>query len=953
MEILAAVALAGNVLQFTESGVKLLFKVREILDKGALKDDLEAAASAGLFVEVSDAALDQCHGFNLKVANDARFVESADELAQSNELLEKVTNDCQDVANRLINKFDSIKVPIGSGGKTPKRSKWKAFRLGLQRTWSTSEIDSLKDQLANAREAVNSTILVSLSAKMNAMMTVTIEQSHKFNSLSSENRILIQSLFSQQETTNLTLESQTRALSLLLSRTELLVARNERLIENVVIKDREFEVTKPHRRRDLIDDAMAAPSATMHSDYTAKVHAFALQEKSIRETVAGELLKSLGFDSLQSRYTAVDDAYTKTFSWIFTDAAEMPGKGPEKRIWSDFRSFLTSNEKLYWISGKPASGKSTLMKFIILHPSTEMLLQQWKLDSPVESDLNVGKFFFWSSGSKDQRSQVGLLRSLLYELCQRRPQLLPIAFPEEWSRRYVRTVNKQGANSSDAWFLNLTAFARPSWTLKSLKNSLICVLSQTQYPIKTCLFVDGLDEFEGEDLEIAEFFKGLSELPNVKCLISSRPHQAFIDAFHDKPSLRLQDFTYADIAHYVEDRLRSHTNWIQLAEQAPGPAEALQTELVSSAQGVFLWVKLVVTSIIRGLGNKDAISDLQRRLQETPKELTGLYNQIIFNADRFYESERGIIFRLVQAASAIDAPLTELTLFQLALASELDLVSAVKPPNLTQQMIEEKSQNMTTRVITRCGGLLEIQKQVSMIDHSPGLGVSFLHRTVKDYLDEEETRLQLRIISAKFTPLYGIMAAYIIQLNVELNSQLRLSPAQPVERLIKNTMQCLYMLQADDAVTQARYLQLCSEVFRLVEKLAWSNEGVKKEFPPRRPRTTVAVEYRLHRYLKHLFLEASASEITKTSNEGLDTLLEMAIACGSYQEPDLRDILLERGADPVSAWHRWSQFHCRRSDYDFAHAQPILKFFAEAGVRFRPEEWQELRQHLPEDFIRE
>ncbi len=39
--------------------------------------------------------------------------------------------------------------------------------------------------------------------------------------------------------------------------------------------------------------------------------------------------------------------------------------------------------------------------------------------------LLVPKFFFWNSGSMMQRSSIGLLRSLLYQIFEQCPELVP------------------------------------------------------------------------------------------------------------------------------------------------------------------------------------------------------------------------------------------------------------------------------------------------------------------------------------------------------------------------------------------------------------------------------------------------------------------------------------------------------------------------------------------------
>jgi hypothetical protein len=45
--------------------------------------------------------------------------------------------------------------------------------------------------------------------------------------------------------------------------------------------------------------------------------------------------------------------------------------------------------------------------------------------------------------------------------------------------------------------------------------------------------------------------------------------------------------------------------------------QKLIEEIVIYADGVFLWTKPVVVSLLKGLGNRDQISDLQVRLNAT------------------------------------------------------------------------------------------------------------------------------------------------------------------------------------------------------------------------------------------------------------------------------------------------------------------------------------------------
>jgi hypothetical protein len=74
------------------------------------------------------------------------------------------------------------------------------------------------------------------------------------------------------------------------------------------------------------------------------------------------VLESLNFDQMDFRHSKIRDAHPNTFSWMFSQ---------------HFKSWLKDPEPIYWISGKPGSGKSTLMKYLVDNCQTPIQLRQW------------------------------------------------------------------------------------------------------------------------------------------------------------------------------------------------------------------------------------------------------------------------------------------------------------------------------------------------------------------------------------------------------------------------------------------------------------------------------------------------------------------------------------------------------------------------------------------------
>ncbi len=208
-------------------------------------------------------------------------------------------------------------------------------------------------------------------------------------------------------------------------------------------------------------------------------------------------------------------------------------------------------------------------------------------------------FFFWKPRTLLQKSQAGLLRSILLEILSEQQDLIAEAFPEMYSEE-IRCLQMRLA----------TPVQPPSeFALKKAPNRIFDQLS-----IKICLFVDGLDEYSGDHAEIIQFFRSLTLRTNVKVVVSSRP----LREFHGCPGLKLQDLTRGDIERFMNSELQGDRMMRNLLHKLLGKANDLITRVVDKSSGLFLWVKVVVKSLIKGLKKCGRINDLRRRVELLP-----------------------------------------------------------------------------------------------------------------------------------------------------------------------------------------------------------------------------------------------------------------------------------------------------------------------------------------------
>lgn len=128
---------------------------------------------------------------------------------------------------------------------------------------------------------------------------------------------------------------------------------------------------------------------------------------------AHSIKKALFFPEEQYRQYEIKDAHRRTFGWTLRATS------------SPLFLWLSGSDHLFWLNGKAGSGKSTLMKYLWENPSLSSILRQWA----GHRSLLCCAFFFWHAGTHLQKSHTGILRSLMRQVLEERPDLAPTLFP--------------------------------------------------------------------------------------------------------------------------------------------------------------------------------------------------------------------------------------------------------------------------------------------------------------------------------------------------------------------------------------------------------------------------------------------------------------------------------------------------------------------------------------------
>ncbi|KAK2604950.1 hypothetical protein N8I77_007840 [Diaporthe amygdali] len=504
-----------------------------------------------------------------------------------------------------------------------------------------------------------------------------------------------------------------------------------------------------------------------------------------KELLQEFILESLSFQSMESREQDVSKAHGNSFDWIFNSAGSRDSASDPM-----FTEWLSTDNlgSIYWITGKPGSGKSTLMRYLSGHHETKRSLQVWAADKQVA----IAGFYFWVSGSEDQRSRVGLLRSLLHQLLSLYPESIPAAFPRLWQKLSGMTSKERIAMGFE-------------WTGPELTSGFLRLLDTVLSQAKVCLFIDGLDELDGDHDSMIRFFRDLGtgkHASQVKMCLSSRPWEVFERAFaRSVPNLRLQELILGDMTQYAYDSLNQNVR--RALRQNAEEAEGLVQEIVTSADGVFLWARLVVREIIKKFGNaQTTTANIRDYLSSFPTELGDLFGKLVFT-DQSEEQliETSKLFQLVHARETVaefikDDSATSLSIWELAFASktEDDVVALTKSAQeATDDTIVRRCAETQDWVQRSSAGLLDIFPRRSSQGNGTvrgtrfaeddrietlarkvaGYKVTYLHRTVRDWLLHPfGNPIWLRLTAAmdnpaapkSFDPHLYLLRSYVLQM---------------------------------------------------------------------------------------------------------------------------------------------------------------------------------------------
>lgn len=366
--------------------------------------------------------------------------------------------------------------------------------------------------------------------------------------------------------------------------------------------------------------------------------------------------------------------------------------------------WLSSSKGLYWISGKPGSGKSTLIDYLAHNKRTKLALQQYR-----PTEWIVLRFFFDFRGGKGvTNSFEGLLRSLLYQLIREMPQ-----------------VDVLGLDDSEDYSFS-------GWPEQRLRSALRESLENVKKGV--CILVDGLDEYEGSVLELIQFLKNLAMKANsqenlVKICVSSRPEPVPSQLLQHLPQLSMSDHNASGIQAYCS---------LTLGELESVVLEGLDVWEISQtiaerAEGVFLWARFALDQLIQGHSSAENLDEILLRLHSIPSELEEVYDRMLRRMEPLAKKECMVMLQLVCFAKRSLSWQEHLVATKVAMGKDFFISEHIRG----YEDSANASKLYAKRLRAKAVGLLELVE-----DYDPQeITVRSIHRSVRTYLDQEGWRI--------------------------------------------------------------------------------------------------------------------------------------------------------------------------------------------------------------------
>lgn len=302
---------------------------------------------------------------------------------------------------------------------------------------------------------------------------------------------------------------------------------------------------------------------------------------------------------------------------------------------------------LLWIKGKPASGKSTLMRYVFenskstgeqtktkddQHASTSNQNENFDGKNPEIKGSITLSFFFHGRGSSLQKTMLGFYRTVLFQLLEEQStqgkKFGELSSLEECFERQCDSRGPPGKS----W----------QWETSQLAQIFRSVLTEVLKDHLVYLYVDALDECGEDDARrLAETFeKMIQQAPirryerKIDSSTGQETEERVSRSLHICCSCRnpplLVKATEKNtfqicVEHHNKHSIQSYV-WSQLDESFQADISRM---IIDRSDGVFMWVYLVVERVKTLYSRGYSKREIEGSIDKIPRDLVKLYEDIL------------------------------------------------------------------------------------------------------------------------------------------------------------------------------------------------------------------------------------------------------------------------------------------------------------------------------------
>lgn len=418
-------------------------------------------------------------------------------------------------------------------------------------------------------------------------------------------------------------------------------------------------------------------------------------------------MEKLDFAERTARQYHIDNAEAQapTFEWIWHITNGQ----------SSFSQWLQSDEPIFWIQGKPGSGKSTLMRYL----SCENQKVEKLLKSSSQSSWTTADFFFDFRASQGMANNLeGLLRSLSIQIMDNYPRI-------DFNVKHLSDRLDTSLKAS-----NLSM-------LKQIFTELLCRL-----PENLCVFVDGLDEYQGTMAELLGYLKSLlydvRGTKMLKMCLASRPEPVILLALKFQPGLTMHEHNRKGINRYVSAAIRN----VRFSSLTETRLLKVSSVVARKADGMFLWARFALDEIIKSDAAGETPDELEIRLDALPSDMDEMYVNIFKRMRLQDHRDAQILFQLICCYSRHEPSIRQIK-EAYAMASNRFQNSEMKNPG-------GSIEDFRKRIRAKTGGLLE-ETAGSKYPGQRYNTIKTIHRSVNSFLDREGWLTNLSVDGRRLT----------------------------------------------------------------------------------------------------------------------------------------------------------------------------------------------------------